>query len=394
MGLSCEKTRITCCGVCGKTSLDLLWDLPKLPLTEKYGTYDPVEQLHWDQQLLICNGCGHVQLGMQISPEFLYTPSEYSFRTSQSGTARKGTELFFDFFKKIQGDRCFQSLLDIGGNDLFLAKMVQVVDRCVIDPVCTPEKDGFTDGIKVIGNFIEQVDFQREKLFPDLIFCRHVLEHIANPKELITKLFKQCRDNALFVFEIPCLENLMEANRFDAIFHQHYHYFDVVTFQRLIFEAGGEYIAHVYNRQGSCGGALLIAFRSNTSKKTPVEINIKVRKEKIIKAIVNYQKQMQLLSDQLRGFHQNIYGYGASLMLATLAYHLRTDFSELICVLDDDLQKDCIGYQNVSVKVRYVDKCHIPPNSNFIITSLENTRSIFGRIMKLGPRRVLTPLIS
>ena len=81
-------------------------------------------------------------------------------------------------------------------------------------------------------------------------------------------------------------------------------------------------------------------------------------------------------------------------MLATLAYHLQTDFSELVCVLDDDQEKDNLGYQNVPVRVRYSNSLEISPNSNFIITSLENARPIFKRITEFSPRRILIPLVN
>lgn len=379
------------CGVCGKASFEKLWDLPRLPLTEKYGQYDPKKELSLDQELVICTECGHVQLKKQISAELLYTPKEYSFRTSQSNSAKRGAELFFRFFEKVRGSQTFRSFLDIGGNDLFLAKMVKADKRCVIDPICASEET--QEGIQVIGNFIEKVDFSKEGLVPDLIFCRHVLEHIANPKQLLERLFMSCDENALYVFEIPCFENLIEANRFDAIFHQHYQYFDVKTFQRLIFEAGGEYLSHVYNRQGSCGGALLIAFRKGPSKELCPSLDVVNRKKEIQQAVADYQKEMELLSRKLKQFHQNIYGYGASLMLATLAYHLQTDFSELICVLDDDPQKEGIGYENLPVLVQNPAKMNLPENSNFIITSLENTRSIFQRVLQFSPRRILTPTV-
>jgi hypothetical protein len=285
--------------------------------------------------------------------------------------------------------------LDIGGNDLFLAKMTPIENRGVIDPVCAKEDGQSIDGVKVIGKFIEAVNFKKEGLLPDLIFCRHVLEHVAKPKDLIVKLFQECHPDALYVFEIPCFENLMEANRFDAIFHQHYHYFDLFSFKRLIFETGGTYLDHVYNRQGSCGGALLIAFRKATSQPSlPQSQNMIGRKEKIKKAIQDYKNQAKLLSIQLEKLHKDIYGYGASLMLATLGYHLNTDFSGLICILDDDPQKDGIGYQNLPAKVCFSGNCSIEPNSNFIITSLENTRVIFRRLIERSPRRILIPLVN
>jgi hypothetical protein len=396
MGQVLEQTHLAQCGVCNHSALDLLWNLPKLPLTEKYGIYSPEKPLHWDQQLLICDHCGHVQLGMQISPALLYTAAEYSFRTSQSKTARIGTERFLDFYLKIKGDQHFHSLLDVGGNDRFLAQMIDVEKRCVVDPVCSGDDGQIIDGVKIIGKMIEQVDFQKEDLKPDLIFCRHVLEHVSKPKELLLNLFSKCHPDALYVFEIPCFENLMEANRFDAIFHQHYHYFDVETFQRLILEAGGQYLAHAYNRQGSCGGALLIAFRraGKGQQLKYKHTDVLERKTTIKNALHEYRQQMSLLSQQLQKFRGDIYGYGASLMLATLAYHLNTDFSELICVLDDDQQKNNIGYQNIPVRVRYSGSENLQPNCNYLITSLENTRNIFRRLMELSPRRVLVPLVS
>ncbi|PIS02133.1 MAG: hypothetical protein COT85_07065 [Chlamydiae bacterium CG10_big_fil_rev_8_21_14_0_10_42_34] len=388
-----EKRTVEKCGVCNHSDLALLWDLPKLPLTEKYGCYDPLKILYFDQRLLICNDCGHVQLGVQLSPELLYTASEYSFRTSLSKSACLGSEFFLNFFSSIKGSQTFNSLLDVGGNDLYLAKKVDIEKRCVVDPVCSLQDGQIIDGVKILGQFIEKVDFGKEELLPDLIFCRHVLEHVANPREMLTALLEKGAPHALYVFEIPCLENLIEANRFDAIFHQHYHYFDLSSFQRLIAEIGGEYVSHEYNRQGSCGGAMLIAFRKGKTTVTP-SVDVAEKKASIEKAIQNYTKQMDLLSIQLKKFENNIYGYGASLMLATLGYHLKTDFSELICILDDDEQKDQISYQNVPVTVRCVKKCSIPKNSNFLVTSLENTRSIFGKISEMAPRRVLIPLVN
>ncbi len=390
-----EMRLIKNCGVCEKGPLTLLWDLPRFPLTEKFGPFDPSKELSFDQKLLFCEECGHVQLGNQLSPHLLYTPSEYSFRTSQSKTARSGTELFFSFFNKVRGNRRFSSLLDVGGNDLFLAAMTEIQRKCVIDPVCANDHGKVVDGIKIIGKFIEQVDFKNENLFPDLIFCRHVLEHVAKPKEMIQTLLRQSSPDAMCVFEIPCFENLREANRFDAVFHQHYHYFDLTTFQRLIQEVGAEYVAHEYNRQGSCGGALLIAFtpKKGSSLKSSFP-NHQLRKTEILDAIQKYEAHMSVVGSQLKKFPKQIYGYGASLMLATLGYHLKTDFSDLICILDDDEHKNGYEYQNIPIKVVHSRRCLIQPDSNFLITSLENTRVIFKRITEFSPRRIFVPFIA
>lgn len=389
-----DATTITQCAICGGSDLDLLWDLPKLPFTEKYGAYAPQKCPPCDQQLVICTGCAHVQLKRQISPAILYTPSEYAFRTAQSRSAQTGCQVFFEFFSRVAGARKIHSFLDVGGNDLYLAKLFASVarERTVIDPVCIREDGKSIEGIKVLGRFIEDVSLSREMTMPDLVVCRHVLEHIAQPRMLLTKLFSECSPQALYIFEIPCFENLVEARRFDAIFHQHYHYYDLAVFKRLIIESGGEYIDHFHYRQGSCGGALMIAFKKATVRQVPVAIDYARKREEYLSAIQDYRAIMRVIRNQLDGFRQEIYGYGASLMLATLGYHLQTDFSQLLCILDDDLQKHGMGYQNIPVQIFHPSKLSLQKNANFLITSLENVRPIYKKLAELTPRRILAPV--
>jgi hypothetical protein len=81
-------------------------------------------------------------------------------------------------------------------------------------------------------------------------------------------------------------------------------------------------------------------------------------------------------------------------MLATLGYHLKTDFSGLECILDDDESKHGTQYENVDVTVCSTSVVKPPPNSSFVITSLEAIRPIYRRLLDFKPRRILSPLIS
>lgn len=384
------------CGVCSDKDLELLWDLPNLPFTERFGRFEPLNAKGEDQALLICRRCGHVQLGIQISPEILYD-STYSFRTGQSASATMGTAVFVEFLSRIAGGRRFRSALDIGGNDQYLAKILQerADNVCVVDPVCVEQDGQMIDGVKIIGRFIGQVDLNRDLEQPDLVVCRHTLEHIADPRQTLVQLLSQCRDDSLFVFEIPCIEGLSEALRFDAIFHQHLHYFDLPGLQRLVAENGGRWLGHSYNHQGSCGGALLFAFEKAPSLGPLPQMNVAEKISWMRKRIGLFKKQMDVSSEVLSAMPSPPYGYGASLMLATLAYHMKTDFSNLECILDDDPGKNDLGYANLPVKkVKHTLKVEIPADSFFIVTSLENTRPILKRIVGFSPRRILNPLIT
>ena len=385
------------CGISDAREFHSLWKLPRLPLTERFGLYRPQhDDLSFDQELVISVPTGHVQLRRQLDPRVLYTSSEYSFRTSASKTARSGTAFFIDFLKRTAAGRNFASLADVGGNDFFLARELAgyATHRTVIDPICAANDGQVIDGIQVFGRFIEQVDLSRDLPRPDLVVCRHTLEHIAQPREVISQWFKQCDPDCLYLTEIPCFENLVEAQRFDAIFHQHFHYYDLSSFKHLIWECGGEYLGHSFNHQGSCGGALIVAFRRAQKTQPKPALDLPARIHRLERRIARHQEQMAIMGELLDALPKPIYGYGASLMLATLGYHLRTDFSALDCVLDDDATRDGTTYENVPVTVQHTDKVEPAPNSSYLITSLENVRPIYRRILELTPRRILVPLIN
>lgn len=384
------------CGISDATDFHSLWRLPALPLTERFGPYSPEANLAFDQELVISVPTGHVQLRHQLDPSVLYTNAEYSFRTASSGKSRQGVVFFMQYLERLAGGRTFKSAVDVGGNDLFVARHLMAPGRhvAVIDPICSPVDGEVIDGIKVFGRFVEQVDLERDLPIPDLVVCRHTLEHIARPGEVIQQWFRQCSVDCLYVVEVPCFENLIEAQRFDAIFHQHFHYYDLAAFRHLIWECGGEYLGHVINHQGSCGGALLVAFRRAQSSQVKPVIDVEARIRNIKQRIARYREEMNVLSELLQVAPRPLYGYGASLMLATLAYHLRTDFSYLECILDDDPAKEGMTYENVPVKVLHTPAVAPPANASYLITSLENVRPIQRRIHELNPRRIFAPTIT
>ena len=169
----------------------------------------------------------------------------------------------------------------------------------MIDPICE-EDDGKSIGnINVIGKMVEDVDLT--SLNPDLILCRHTLEHIENPLTFFEQLVDQCDEKCTFIFEVPCFDSLMESMRFDAVFHQHLHYFTLENLKWLLSKVGAEMLGHRHNFQGSCGGALLFAFKkankiSKTIEKPNAEKKIKLLKSKI----KLYEEQMLVFQEQIK----------------------------------------------------------------------------------------------
>ncbi len=384
------------CAICGKRELEVVLELPRLPLTGIYCQKPPEKPVEGiDQKLLLCLHCGHAQLSEQVTPSLLYG-EHYSFRTSMSMTARQGTDFFLSALNEVARGRSFRCVLDLGCNDLYLLKQLNhsCLERIGIDPVWAGKEDLRDEkSIRVIGAPIEEVDLhstlERE---PDLIVCQHTLEHLYDPRAVLIHLFSVASENALFLFEVPGFEGLVNRFRFDQVFHQHLQYFTLTSFQKLLYEVGGQYISHWENYPH--WGALLIAFHKRAKGqgtkcqrvKPPFGIPL------IQERYALFRRQMSHLKDILKSFEGTpIYGYGAAQMLPVLAYHLGSDLSFLTAILDDDPYKDGLHYLNLSPVIRHLSRIEDLKGTSIFITAVDNVEPILSKLLARRPRHIISP---
>ena len=386
------QTRRDRCAVCGG-GLESAIELPGLPLTETYCP-EPVEKSPpgIDQRLLYCSDCGHGQLETQIAPDILYG-ADYRFRTSASATARKGTQFFLSVLDEAAPGRRFRCVLDLGCNDLhLLTRLEGRADlRVGVDPVWRGRESERSDpSVVVFGSTIEDVPLSALPEQPDLVLCRHVLEHIADPRAVLHSLMEAAAPDALFVFEFPGLDGMIERLRFDQVFHQHLQYFSLASFLRLLQAVGADIAMHRENFHD--WGAIAVAF----TRATPRRPFVRSAPRPALRAISGryglFRRQMAAASEVLAEWRgTRTYGYGAAQMLPVLAYHLGTDLSQLEAVLDDDPAKDGIGYWNLPVRVMHSSRAQDIANASVLITAPDNVQPIMTRLLAVRPRHILYP---
>lgn len=384
------------CAICDSSKLEVVIELPELPLTGIYcqeAMKDPVRGI--DQRLLICTRCGHAQLAEQVDPAVIYDDS-YGFRTSVSATARHGTSFFLSALEEIAPGKHFNCALDLGCNDTYLLQQLhsRANVRVGIDPVWAEKEEQRDDkSITVIGAAVEDVELDSMlETPPDLVVCRHTLEHIYEPRAVLQKLFDAATEDALFLFEVPSFESVVNRLRFDQVFHQHPQYFTLASFRRLIEKVGGVYISHWENYHD--WGALLVAFakRSNSqgqgNNKVLSAFDIPVIRERY--AI--FHRQMSTVNDVLKSFEgTTVYGYGAAQMLPVLAYHIGNDLALLTAVLDDDPAKDGLHYWNLPLVIRHTDRISDLEAASVFITAVDNAKPILSKLLVRRPRHIIYP---
>ncbi len=387
----------TCCSVCNEKLIRSVLDFPALPvLTGVFTKQKPETQdLGLDQSFFFCLKCGHGQISTVIDPSFLYN-QDYSFKTSSSKTATRELEKFVNFLEKVSLNRIFNKVVDIGCNDLYLLKRLKNKAKgfCGVDMM-----QGFEDSqennssINLIAKKAEDLqpdDFENE--CPDLVVSTHMLEHVQEPKEVLCNLMRCADKDALFIFEVPCLEQMLQSYRFDRIFHQHLQYFSLTSFKNLLSLAGAEYIDHCYNP--SHWGSMMIAFKKKTNSSGGEEIcSNKDLSDEIRSRYDIFRKNMNIISKEIRQQEKgSVVGYGASNMLPILFYHLGLRDNLLDLVFDDDIMKNDLYFQGLGVRVENLSQLERLKHKVVVVTALDHIDIITKKVLNFSVNKVIVPL--
>jgi hypothetical protein len=335
---------------------------------------------------MICQESGHYQLRKCIDPDFLYQKDTYNFFTLPSKKILNELDFLVEHLEIFKNLNDSTRILEIGGNNEEMSKLMSAkVEHYVIcDPIFQDDVDLKTN-VSVWSDFIEDRIGDVLEYKPTLIIGRHVLEHMLNPFETLSKIVEIVPDGTLFCFETPSLRHILSKLRFDAVFHQHLHYFDENSIAFLIKKLNCELVSVVTNPLGSNGGSLLFSFKKSINPSISLELSFLDTETKINyfnKQVDIYQKNIESQVAILDAWSGEKFGFGAGLMLATYNYHLNGQIEKLDGILDDDISKHGLTYKNINIKI-YDSAILLESKSALIlVTSLENQLVIRNRISK------------
>jgi hypothetical protein len=383
------------CAVCQKSLDEPVIELPALPITEIYIKEPNKEDFGTvDQGFHVCDQCGHAQLSHIVDQKVLYKENAYSFRTSKSMSV-KVNDTFRDFIERVTQNRQLKTIVEIGCNDMYLLNsLTDKAEKLVgVDPVLKGKENKLcTDKIKVFGDFFENVNL-KEYLCSEntLVLSSHALEHIVNPKDMIENLLADSNDNTLFIFQFPGFDTMLDARRFDQIFHHHLHYFSLYSFKYLLDELGCELLDYNIDHH-SCWGSLMVAFRKGRENKGNA-FCVKPSADKVRENYRLFKNTMKNIGEHLRRLQgKKVYGYGAGLQIPILCYHLENDFSCLNCILDDDENKDGLFYPNLPVVIRHSSTVKDLIDSTVLLTGVNFARAIVNKVIELNAKRIVLPI--
>lgn len=371
---------------CCSLLAEVLIKLKKYPLTEFYKKYENNDSEldgYLDQEVCYCEQCNHLFLEKIIDVREVYT--NYLTTTTSSKGAVDCLLNFKKFIETRLNINDFTHLIDIGGNDSYFLELFDGKNLSRVNVDANAEGTG---SIEVIRSFLEDIDLTPFSSFKKIIASSHTIEHLQNPADLIQKIAEVVSGGDQVFLQFPSLEMMVADARFDQVCHQHLNYFSLASIIKLLKTYGLSVVEHEYD-SSHFGTLRVMAEKNNVSNKcSPMGSMTALEIIKRYNDFQNYYFALQnILREKLRGQQ----GFGAGLMVPTLAYHLPL-INDLEVILDENPSK--FNQQFINLLPKICNATMIDINRPIIITSISTktaARSIYAKLSALGCEDITIP---
>lgn len=165
----------------------------------------------------------------------------------------------------------------------------------------------------------------------DLIFFRHVFEHIPDFMSFIRAVGSLCSDTGAVVIEVPYLQTVIERKRIDNIGYSHLNYYSLRSMAEIARQAGLGIVD--FEKVETDGGSIIFHLRKGVE--TSEELLDDVTPQAVEELVTSIDEIRQRLVASLAGFDPNeVAGYGAGAKGQHLIHMLGLK-NKLSYVLDD-----------------------------------------------------------
>lgn len=321
-----ETEPIDRCRGCGRGALEELLSLGLVPIADRLLGADELDREDEVAPLAIvlCTGCGLVQLARTIDPAALFD-DRYPYFSSVSPallehSRRHAEELVHDL--DLDGS---SFVVEIASNDGYLLR--NFVSRGIpvlgIDPAAGPATAAIEAGIPTRIEFFDR-DLARRLVDSgppvDLVLGNNVLAHVPDLGGFVEGVRTLLAPAGRAVFEFPYLIDLIDRREFDTIYHQHVCYFSLRAVQSL-FERHGLTVTDV-RRLPIHGGSLRLTVR-HEGEPSPAVVGLLAEEaerdldrpsgyEPFLEGVAAIRSRLPALLDDLGRGGARIAAYGAA----------------------------------------------------------------------------------
>jgi SAM-dependent methyltransferase len=231
------------CRFCGTALQQSVVDLGMSPLCESFLAAEELDRMEpfYPLNVRICDECLLVQLPEYVTPETIFT--EYAYFSSYSDSfVQHAAEYVAHVVERLRlSDESF--VVEVASNDGYLLQ--HFAERKIpvlgVEPARNVADAAVERGVPTLVAFFgkETADeLVRERGTADLIIANNVLSQAPHLNDFVSGVKALLSPEGTATVEFPHLMQLIEANLFDTIYHEHFTYFSLQTSER-VFAAHG-----------------------------------------------------------------------------------------------------------------------------------------------------------
>ncbi len=321
-------------------------------------------------KVFICDNCGLVQIPETLKPEELFT-SNYAYFSSISSSWCKHAKDFVETATKRFKLNQKSFVVEIASNDGYLLQyfMKKNIPCMGIEPTSDTATESKRKGINTLEKFFTS-KLAKTLDKADLVIANNVAAHVPNINDFLKGIKDILKTNGVASIEFPHILNLIINNQFDTIYHEHYSYFSLKTFQRIAGYCGLDIfdVEQIKTHGGSLRILLSHPNKFKTSKKVDdliiLENHFQVSS---INGYDHFKKNVEKIKFDLIKFlinskenNKRVIGYGAAAKGNTLLNYcgIKSDLLEFIVDKANSKQNLFMPGSHIPIKdISYIDYC-------------------------------------
>ena len=226
------------CRLCNSDLKQSMVDLGMSPLCESFVGHDQLNSMEpfFPLHTHVCGECFLVQLDEYVNPSQIF--EEYAYFSSYSTSWVEHAKKYCEMIARRLGLGPSSRVIELASNDGYLLQHFVGMGIPVlgVEPARNVAKVAMEKGVPTIAEFFGTdlaYQLRQEGQEADLIIGNNVLAQVPNLNDFVAGIRQVLKPEGVATFEFPHLQQLIDCNQFDTIYHEHFSYFSMITTEKL-----------------------------------------------------------------------------------------------------------------------------------------------------------------